>query len=135
MVNKVILVGRLGSDPDTRFTSGGQAVCNFSLATDETFKDREGNKQKKTEWHKITIWGKLSEIAQQYCHKGDLVYVEGKIQSRTWDDREGNKREAKDIIVNNLRMLGGKRAAGDSPAPGQPQEVPATEISDEDIPF
>src|SRR5260370_31256727 len=105
MVNKVILLGRLGSDPETRYTSGGQGVCNFSLATDESFKDRNGEKQKRTEWHKIVIWGKLAEVAQQYVHKGDLLYLEGKIQTNTWDDREGNKRETKQIVVSNLRML------------------------------
>src|SRR5579862_9978643 len=86
-VNKAILVGRLGRDPETRFTSGGQAVANFTLATDETFKDRSGERQKRTEWHRIVLWGKLAEIAQQYLKKGQLVYIEGRIQSRQWEDK------------------------------------------------
>src|SRR6267154_4965299 len=105
-VNKAILVGRLGRDPETRFTSGGQAVANFTLATDETFKDRSGEKQKRTEWHRITVWGKQAEITQQYLTKGALLYLEGKIQTQTWDDHEGNKREAKNIVVSSFRMLG-----------------------------
>lgn len=134
MVNRVILVGRAGKDPETRYTGAGQAVCNFSLATDESFKDRNGEKQKKTEWHNLVIWAKQAEIAQQYVHKGDLLYVEGKIQTRSWDDREGNKRYTTEIVVQNFRMLGGKRA--ENGAPGQQQEdPPSTEIRDEDIPF
>src|SRR5215471_13330967 len=86
-VNKVILVGRLGRDPETRFTGSGQQVCNFTLATDETFKDRSGERQKRTEWHRIVLWGKLAEIAQQYLKRGALVYIEGRIQTRQWDDR------------------------------------------------
>src|SRR6267154_1879189 len=80
-VNKAILVGRLGRDPETRFTSGGQAVANFTLATDETFKDRSGERQKRTEWHRIVLWGKLAEITQQYLKKGMLVYIEGRMQT------------------------------------------------------
>ena len=107
-VNKVILVGRLGRDPETRFTGGGQAVGNFSLATDETYKDKNGERQKRTEWHRITVWGKQAEIAQQYLKKGSLVFVEGRIQSREWQDKEGQKRVSYDIVASNFRMLGGK---------------------------
>ncbi len=116
-VNKVILVGRLGRDPETRFTPGGQAVANVSLATDETFKDRNGERQKRTEWHRLVIWGKQAEIAQKYLKKGSLIYVEGRIQSRQWDDKEGQKRTSFDIVVNNFRMLGG-RGEGGASAPG-----------------
>jgi len=150
-VNKVILVGRLGKDPETRYTSSGQAVCNFSLATDETYKDRAGERQKRTEWHKIVVWAKQAEIAQQYLHKGSLIYVEGRIQTRQWDDREGQKRTTVEIVATNFRMLGGRgdaAAAGagasataasadadvQSPAPAA-EEAPAPEVSDEDIPF
>ena len=105
-VNKVILVGRLGRDPETRFTSGGQAVCNFTMATDETYKDRNGERQKRTEWHRIVLWGKLAEIAQQYLKKGHLIYIEGRIQSRQWDDQKTNtKRTSTDIVANVMRML------------------------------
>lgn len=107
-VNKVILVGRLGRDPETRFTGGGQAVANFSVATDESYKDKNGERQKRTEWHKIVVWGKQAEIAQQYLKKGSLVFIEGRIQSREWQDKEGQKRTSFEIVANNFRMLGGR---------------------------
>ncbi len=148
-VNKVILVGRLGRDPETRYTSGGQAVCNFSLATDETFKDRAGERQKRTEWHRITVWSKLAEISQQYLKKGSLVYIEGRIQSREWTDKEGNKRTSHDIVANVMRMLGSKGDGGGAgraapaheageahePAPSEDYHAPEPQVSDEDIPF
>jgi single-strand DNA-binding protein len=149
-VNKVILVGRLGKDPETRYTSSGQAVCNFSLATDETFKDRAGERQKRTEWHRIVVWAKQAEIAQQYLHKGSLIYLEGRIQTRQWDDREGQKRTTVEIVATNFRMLGGRGDASASAAaagagagadadvqasPVAAEETPAPEPSDEDIPF
>jgi len=107
-VNKVILVGRLGRDPETRYTGGGQAVANFSIATDETYKDRNGERQKRTEWHKIVVWGKQAEIAQQYLKKGSLIFIEGRIQSREWQDKEGQKRTSFEIVATNFRMLGGR---------------------------
>ena len=119
-VNKAILVGRLGRDPETRFTSGGQAVCNFSMATDETYKDRNGERQKRTEWHKIVLWGKLGELAQQYLKKGSLVFIEGRIQTRQWDDREGQKRTTTEIVGTGMRFLGGRGDAGGA-APGDPE--------------
>ena len=155
-VNKVILVGRLGRDPETRYTSGGQAVANFTLATDETYKDRSGERQKRTEWHRIVLWGKLAEIAQQYLKKGMLIYVEGRLQTRQWEDkREGQKRQTTEIVGNVMRMLTSRAegaAAGAAPAGGAghgrptdadfdvaspaPEEGAAgPEISDEDIPF
>jgi len=152
MVNKVILVGRLGRDPETRYTGGGQAVANFSVATDETYKDRNGERQKRTEWHRITVWGKQAEIAQQYLKKGALVYIEGRIQTREWQDKEGQKRTSFDIVANNFRMLGGRGEGGSSSGgtgggrggddfdQAGPSEEPmggpgGPEISDEDIPF
>src|ERR1700719_1933878 len=114
-VNKAILVGRLGRDPETRFTGAGQAVCNFSLATDETYKDRNGERQKRTEWHKIVVWGKQAEIAQQYLKKGSLIYLEGRIQSREWQDKEGQKRTSFEIVANGFRFLGSR---GDGAAAG-----------------
>jgi single-strand DNA-binding protein len=154
-VNKVILVGRLGRDPETRYTPSGQGVCNFSLATDESFKDRNGERQKRTEWHKVVLWGKLAEIAQQYLKKGSLVYIEGRIQSRQWDDKNtGQKRTAIDIVGNTMKMLGsrgesgGMAAAAAAPSGGSPDAefnqasaddvgspAPGPDISDEDIPF
>src|ERR1700722_10276245 len=105
-VNKAILVGRLGRDPETRYTSGGQAVVNFTLATDECYKDRAGERQKRTEWHRVVLWGKLAEITQQYLKKGMLVYVEGRIQTRQWEDkRDGQKKSTTEIVANVMRML------------------------------
>jgi len=155
-VNKVILVGRLGRDPETRYTGGGQAVANFSVATDETYKDKSGERQKRTEWHKIVVWGKQAEIAQQYLKKGSLIFIEGRIQSREWQDKEGQKRTSFEIVASNFRMLGGRgdgggssggsmgggaRAEGHDPAgPGDDfggggGGHAGPEISDEDIPF
>jgi single-strand DNA-binding protein len=148
-VNKVILVGRLGRDPETRYTSSGQAVANFSMATDETYKDRAGERQKRTEWHKIVVWGKQAEIAQKYLKKGSLIYLEGRIQSREWMDKEQNKRTSFEIVCNNFRMLGGRGDGGAAPSSGaamEEAEAPAAvghgeemgagpDVSDEDIPF
>jgi len=141
-VNRAILVGRLGRDPETRYTSGGQAVCNFTLATDETYRDRAGERQKRTEWHRIVAWGKLAEICQQYLKKGSLVFVEGRIQSRQWDDRDGNKRTTVEIVASGMRMLSprGEAAPPEAEAPAAPAAedagaAAAPEISDEDIPF
>jgi single-strand DNA-binding protein len=154
-VNKVILVGRLGRDPETRYTSGGQAVCNFSLATDESYKDKAGERQKHTEWHKLVLWGKLGELAQQYLKKGSLVYLEGRIQSREWQDKEGQKRTSFEIVGTAMKFLGGRgdgappRAASASAGGGSHDNAgfdsPVAEdaggsagggeISDEDIPF
>ncbi len=158
-VNRVILVGRLGRDPETRYTGSGQAVANFSVATDESYKDKNGERQKRTEWHKIVVWGKQAEIAQQYLKKGSLIFIEGRIQSREWQDKEGQKRTSFEIVANNFRMLGGRaesaaaasggasRSAGsddfeshaapadDSYGGGGAPSGSAPEISDEDIPF
>lgn len=138
-LNKAILIGRVGQDPETRYTTGGQAVCNVSIATTEKFKNRSGEKQEKTEWHKLTFWGKLAEIVQQYVTKGMLIYVEGKIETRKWhDDKAGVDRYSTGITVREMKMLGGgkKREGGDDggeSAEDQPGAGP--EISDEDIPF
>src|SRR5258708_34984196 len=110
-VNKVILVGRLGRDPETRYPGSGQPVANFSMATDESYKDKNGERQKRTEWHKIVVWGKQAEIAQQYLKKGSLIFIDGRIQSREWQDKEGQKRTSFEIVANNFRMLG-RRAEG-----------------------
>src|SRR5216684_6629221 len=122
-VNKVILVGRLGRDPETRYTGGGQAVANFSVATDESYKDKNGERQKRTEWHKIVVWGKQAEIAQQYLKKGSQLYLEGRIQSREWTDKENQKRTSYEIVATNFRMLGSK---SDSMGGGQRPSAPAS---------
>lgn len=133
-VNKAIIVGRLGRDPETRFTSGGQQVTNFSVATDETFKDRSGEKQKRTEWHRIVLWGKLAEIASQYLSKGSLVYLEGRIETREWEDKQGVKKFTTEIIGNTLRMLSSNGNRTEAPA-AEPEPVGATVADDESIPF
>jgi single-strand DNA-binding protein len=105
-VNKVILVGNLGKDPELRYTASGTAVANFSLATTEKYKDRDGNSQEKTEWHNIVVWRQLAEICGKYLTKGKQVYIEGKIQTRSYDDRDGNKRYITEIVVDQMQMLG-----------------------------
>jgi len=131
MVNRVTLVGRLGRDPETKFTGAGQAVANFSIATDETYKDKTGARQKRTEWHRIIVWGKQAEIAQQYLKKGALIFVEGRIQSREWE-KDGEKHRSFEIVSSNFRMLEAKKN-GSQAARTEPGESP--EITDEDIPF
>ncbi len=107
-INKVILVGNLGKDPELRYTPSGTAVATFSLATTERFKDRDGNQQSKTEWHNIVVWRQLAEICGKYLHKGRQVYIEGKIQTRSYDDRDGNKRYMTEIVADQMQMLGNR---------------------------
>jgi len=113
-VNKVILIGRLGKDPELKYTPSGAPVVNFSLATDESFKDRSGEQQNRTEWHRIVAWGKLAEICGEYLTKGKQVYIEGSIRSRQWEDQSGNKRTAYEIVARQMTMLG-SRAESDAP--------------------
>jgi len=146
-VNKAILVGRLGKDPEARYTQGGAAVANFSLATDESYKDASGERQKKTEWHNIVVWGpSVDKFVVPYLHKGDLVYIEGKLQTRSWDDKGGNKRYTTEINVTEIKSLstGDKNSSGTPAArQGQANTKPAAaapagrsaEVSDEDLPF
>lgn len=130
-VNKVILVGRLGKNPEVRSTSGGQSVANFSLATDESYKDRSGERQKKTEWHNVVVWGKaVDNFVSKYLKKGDLVYIEGKLQTRSWDDKEGNKKYTTEINVTDIKKLN-----FDSASTSGGTTHTAQEVSDEDIPF
>src|SRR5262249_22228581 len=106
-INKVILVGRAGKDAEVRQTQTGQSVANFSLATSEQWKDAQGERQERTEWHTLVAWGKLADVCGEYVHKGTLVYAEGRLQTREYDDRDGNPRRATKVIVNELRLLGG----------------------------
>jgi len=106
MINKVILVGRLGKDPEIRSTPGGQSVAKFTIATDERFTDRAGEKQERTEWHNVVAWGKLGEICGQYLKKGKLVYIEGAIRTDSWDDKEsGQKKYRTEIVAREMKML------------------------------
>jgi len=128
MVNKVILLGRIGSDPEVRTTADGTTVSSFSLATSETWKGKDGSKQEKTEWHRIVAWRRLGEIVGQYLKKGNLVYVEGKIQSREYDGKAGSKQKAYEIVINDMKMMpSGKNEGGSS-------SKPATQKQDEDFP-
>ena len=144
-LNKAILIGNLGKDPEMRYMPNGDAVVNFSIATTESYKDRDGNKQDKTEWHNIVIYGKLAEIAGQYLKKGSPVYIEGRIQTRKWQDKEGADRYTTEIVASAMQMLGGKQEGQQqATAPQQrtqqrQQQRPAQQNSaafdDVDIPF
>ena len=122
-MNKVFLVGHLGRDPEVRYIANGTAVANFSLATSEKY-----GGETKTEWHKVVVWGKLAEICGEYMHKGMLVAVDGRIQTNSWEDNEGNKRETKEIVASQVKMLGGK---GDKPR----EESKPTSSTEDDLPF
>ncbi len=137
-VNKVILVGRLGADPEIRYTQQGVAVTNFNIATSENWVDKSGQKQERTEWHRIVVWGKIAELCSQYLTKGRQVFVEGRLQTRQWEDKEGHKRFTTEVVAATVQFLdkGGDKSAGapmmDEPLP----EISAPDVSaDEDIPF
>ena len=152
-VNKVILIGNLGKDPELRYTTGGQAVARFSLATTDRWKDKNsGELQEKTEWHNIVCWARLAETVNQYLKKGQSAYVEGRLQTRQWEDKDQVKRYTTEIVANEVVMLGGGRgaeqgggyrpaaAAASAPANGADEyaaegHLPSTEITDDDIPF
>ena len=111
-VNKVIILGRLGQDPEIRYTPSGAAVCNFSLATSESWTDKSGQKQEKTEWHRIVVWGKLAELCNQYLSKGRQAFVEGKLQTRSWDDQNGQKKYTTEINATTVQFIGGQAQPG-----------------------
>ncbi len=146
-VNKVILIGNLGRDPELRYTQNGQAVANFTLATSENWTDKSGEKVERTEWHRIVAWGRTAELCAQYLSKGRTVYIEGRLQTREWEDRDGNKRQTTEINANTVQFLGGGGGGGGGGAPrggsggsggsggpsgGPPGGPPA---ADDDIPF
>jgi len=136
-INKAILIGRLGRDPEVRYTPSGVAVANFSIATSEEWKDREtGEKQERTEWHKIVAWRRLGEICGEYLHKGSQVYIEGRLQTRAWDDRDGNKRYTTEVVAQSMQMLGstGKEGRAEPTERGYPIEEPIN-VPEDDIPF
>ncbi len=148
-VNKAIILGTLGQDPDVRYTSNGGAVANVSVATNETWRDKAtGENQERTEWHRVVLFGKLAEIAQQYLKKGSQVYFEGRIQTRKWQDQSGNDRYSTEIVANEMQMLGGRSqgSGGYDSAPAQqpreqqqpaaaPQSAPPLDDNFDDIPF
>ena len=112
-VNKVILIGRLGRDPELRYTPAGKAVCNFTMATSETWKDADGDKQENTEWHRIVLWGKTAELAAKHLAKGAQVYIEGKLQTREWTDKEGAQRYTTEVVASHMTFLGEKSDKGE----------------------
>jgi single-strand DNA-binding protein len=144
-LNKVMLIGRLGKDPEVRHTPEGTPVATFSLATSDFWVDKSGTRQERTEWHNIVAWNKLAELSRRYLAKGRQVYVEGRIRTREWDDRDGNKRRTTEIIANQILFIGARpEQAETGPAVttatqrgAQPVEevIPETEITDADIPF
>lgn len=119
-VNKAILIGNLGADPEVRFTPGGQAVANFRIATSESWTDKNGQKQERTEWHRIVVWGKLAELCGEYLAKGRQCYVEGRLQTREWTDKEGKKNYTTEVVANQVVFLGG-RDGGGGPNRGGPR--------------
>ena len=142
-VNKVILVGNLGRDPEVRYTKSGQAVASFSIATSEKWTGKDGNKETKTEWHRIVAWGKLGEICAEYLSKGKQVYIEGRLQTREWEDTDGNKKQTTEIVASNMTMLGqasgpSSPSTGGSSAPSGGQQSSGgkkQDFEDDDIPF
>jgi single-strand DNA-binding protein len=144
-LNKVMLIGRLGKDPDIRYTQDGSPVANFSLATSEMWTDKNGTRQERTEWHNIVAWRKLADLSKRYLAKGRQVYVEGRLQTREWDDRDGNKRRTTEVVASQMVLLGsrpegGEAASAPSPvpyrAPAEAEEPSGgAGITDDDIPF
>ncbi|MGA2260135.1 MAG: single-stranded DNA-binding protein [Acidobacteriota bacterium] len=148
-LNKVMLIGRLGKDPEIRFTPDGSPVANFSLATSELWTDKSGTRQERTEWHNIVAWSKLADLSKRYLAKGRQVYIEGRIRTREWDDKDGNKRRTTEIVANQMVLLGSRPEGMESNAPPPMQRsAPAVEpglsqasgladveITDDDIPF
>ena len=143
-VNKVILVGNLGRDAELRYTPGGAAVATLNLATTEVWNDRNNQRQEKTEWHRVILWGKQAESLQEYLTKGKQIYIEGRLQTRQWDDKDGNKRYTTEIKADRVTLLGGGRGAGaqggmdrqaSSMGGGAHEEPPMEPITEDDIPF
>ena len=145
-VNKVILIGNLGADPETRYLPSGDAVTNIRIATTDTWKDKNGEKQEHTEWHRVAFFGKTAEIAGEYLKKGSPVYVEGRIRTRKWQDKEGQERYSTEIVADRMQLLGGRGggsepmarepvAAGTAPAKAPARKGGGFDDMDDDIPF
>jgi single-strand DNA-binding protein len=137
-LNKVILIGNLGRDPELRYTASGQPVANFTLATTESWTNKSGEREQRTEWHRIVAWGRLAEICGEHMNKGKQVYVEGRLQTREWEDREGNKRRTTEVTANQVLMLGRRGESGSPSGPSETPEDPTPEPGSsppDDIPF
>lgn len=132
-VNKVILIGNLGKDPEVRHLESGAAVANFPIATTESYKDKSGQRQERTEWHNIILWRGLAEVAEKYLRKGNQVYIEGRLQSRSWEDKEGNTRYITEIVGNNMTMLGSKSDNSNNQNTGQVADKEPSVAENNDI--
>lgn len=139
MINKAIIVGNLGADPEIRYTQGGAPVATFNVATTERWKDQQGNQQESTEWHRIVAWRKLAEICGEYLHKGSKVYIEGKIQTRKWQDQSGNDRYTTEIVAREMKMLDRRESGGSYGGSSKEQSYPEPTYGSgdmgEDVPF
>ncbi|HNU69146.1 MAG TPA: single-stranded DNA-binding protein [Myxococcota bacterium] len=143
-LNRVLIIGNLGSAPEIRTTGGGQTVATLSVATNEVWNDKAGQKQERTEWHKVIVWGRQAEFCGQYLQKGSTVFVEGRIQTRSWDDKDGQKRYTTEIVASNVQSIGGRGGADNAhqsygePPVAEPVGMPVTTpsaINDVDVPF
>ena len=138
-INKVILIGNLGKDPEIRYTRDGTAVANLNLATSESWNDANGQRQERTEWHRVVAWSKLAEIAKEYLSKGRQVYIEGKLQTRSWEDKDGQKRYTTEIKADQMVMLGGRgdgpRTDAETPPESEGRSQQPFEATEEDVPF
>ena len=138
MVNKVVLIGNAGQDPEVRHLDSGVAVANFNLATNESYKDKTGEKVTQTEWHRIVLWRGLAEVAEKYVKKGELLYIEGRLRTRAWDDKDGNKRYTTEVFADNMKMLGKKSDQAGTvrqDESGQMEEAGPEASGDDDLPF
>lgn len=136
-VNKAILIGNLGADPELRYTPSGAAVAHFNIATTERWKDKDGQPQERTDWHRIILWSRQAEIAKEYLRKGSSVYIEGRIQNRSYEDKDGVKRYVTEIIGQRMQFLGGKTGAPSEGGGGEPPPAPPEDLGgqDDDLPF
>ena len=134
-VNKVILIGNLGKDPEVRYLDSGVAVANFSLATTENYRNKEGERVSQTEWHNIVLWRGLAEIAEKYLKKGSSVYIEGRIRNRKWEDKEGNTRYNNEILADNMTMLGGRSNDSSQDIGSNQNTSKSADSSENDLPF
>jgi len=135
MINKVIIVGRTGKDPEVQHLDNGTAVAKITVATNEVFKNKQGEKVENTEWHNVVLWRGLAEVVEKYVKKGDLIYIEGKLKTRTWDDKNGSKHYTTEIIADTMQMLGGKKSDRPEAPPLTEDDIPANITEEDDLPF